>query len=47
LVNHLEGKVTQTMIDKEEMVIKLKSEIVLQKNMLELNEEKFQNKLEM
>jgi hypothetical protein len=35
------------MVDKEEAVIQLKSEIVLQKNKLELNEEKFQTKLEM
>ena len=35
------------MVNKEETVIKLKSEIVLQKNMLELSEEKYENKLEM
>jgi|TARA_B110000285_G_C15131269_1_gene623753 hypothetical protein len=35
------------MVDKEEIVIKLKSEIVLLKNKLELNEEKFKSKLEM
>ena len=47
LVNHLEDKVTSVMVEKEEIIIKLKSEIVLLKNKLELNEEKFQNKLEM
>lgn len=35
------------MVEKEEIIIKLKSEIVLLKNKLELDEEKFQNKLEM
>jgi hypothetical protein len=35
------------MVDKEEIVIKLKSEIVLLKNKLELNEEKNKSKLEM
>jgi len=35
------------MVDKEEAVIQLKSEIVLMKNQLELNEEKFKNQLEM
>ena len=35
------------MINKEEAVIKLKSEIVLQKNKLELSEEKYESKLEM
>jgi hypothetical protein len=29
------------MVEKEEIIIKLKSEIVLLKNRLELNEEKF------
>ena len=38
---------TAVMVDKEEIVIKLKSEIVLLKNKLELNEEKFKSKLEM
>ena len=33
------------MVEKEEIIIKLKSEIVLLKNKLELNEEKFQEKL--
>lgn len=47
LVSHLEDKVTAVMVDKEEIVIKLKSEIVLLKNKLELNEEKFKSKLEM
>ena len=46
MVNHLVDKVTAVMVDKEEIVIKLKSEIVLLKNKLELNEEKFKNKLE-
>jgi len=34
-------------VEKAENIIKLKSEIVLLKNRLELNEEKFQNKLEL
>lgn len=41
LINHLEGKVTSVMVEKEEIIIKLKSEIVLLKNKLELDEEKF------
>ena len=41
LINHLEGKVTSVMVEKEEVIIKLKSEIVLLKNKLELDEEKF------
>jgi hypothetical protein len=28
-VNHLEQKVTQVMVDKEEAVVRLKSEVVL------------------
>ena len=47
LINHLESKVTSVMVEKEEIIIKLKSEIVLLTNKLELNEEKFQEKLEM
>jgi len=35
------------MVEKEEVIIKLKSEIVLLKNKLELNEQKFESKLEM
>ena len=38
LINHLEGKVTSVMVEKEEVIIKLKSEIVLLKNKLELDE---------
>jgi len=34
------------MVEKEEVIIKLKSEIVLLKNKLELNEEKFEQKLD-
>lgn len=45
MINHLESKVTSVMVEKEEIIIKLKSEIVLLKNKLELNEEKFQEKL--
>lgn len=47
LVNHLEEKVTQVLVGKEEAVVQLKSEIVLLKNQLELNEEKFRQRLEM
>jgi hypothetical protein len=35
------------MVEKEEIIIKLKSEIVLLTNKLELNEEKFNEKLSM
>ena len=45
MINHLESKVTSVMVEKEEIIIKLKSEIVLLSNKLELNEEKFQEKL--
>ena len=46
LIDHLEQKVRQIMVDKEEAVIQLKSEKVLLKNQLELNEEKYQSTLE-
>jgi hypothetical protein len=32
LVTHLEAKVTQVMIDKEEIIVKLKSDIVMLKD---------------
>ena len=47
LVNHLESKVTSVMVEKEDIIIKLKSEIVFLTHKLELNEDKFQEKLEM
>jgi len=47
LIDHLESEKTTEKVEKAENIIKLKSEIVLLKNRLELNEEKFQNKLEL
>lgn len=38
LVNHLEKKVTSVMLEKEEIIIRLKSEIVILKNKIELND---------
>lgn len=37
LVAHLENKVTQIMIENEETILKLKSEIVLMKNSIDTN----------
>jgi len=38
LISHLEKKITSTMIEKEEIIIKLKSEIVILKNQIEVND---------
>lgn len=46
MINHLEEKVTAVMVEKEEEIIKHKSEIVLLKNKLEINEEKYAQKME-
>jgi hypothetical protein len=37
--------VTSVIIEKEEVIIKLKSELVVVKNQLELNDQKFTNQL--
>lgn len=41
LISHLENKITTTMIEKEEIIIKLKSEIVLLKNHNESHKNNF------
>ncbi len=46
LVTHLEAKVTQVMIDKEEIIVKLKSDIVLLKDQIASNDRDFQSRLE-
>ena len=45
LIDHLEDKVTKIMLDKEEIIIKLKSEIVLSKNQIEASESTFEQRL--
>lgn len=45
LIDHLEDKVNKVMLDKEEIVIKLKSEIVLFKNQIEASESNFEQRL--
>ena len=47
LVSHLENKVTQIMLENEETVIKLKSEIITFKNQIEQAEEATRKKLEL
>eukprot|EP00347_Sterkiella_histriomuscorum_P013376 403364949 len=46
LISHLEKKVTTVMVEKEEIIIKLKSEIVILKNLIEMNEKKFDTRLQ-
>jgi hypothetical protein len=46
LIEHLESKVTAVMVEKEDIIIKLKAEIVLLKNKLQINQEKFSQKME-
>ena len=45
LIGHLEGKVTQVMVEKEEIIVTLKSEIVLLKASINENEKKFETKI--
>ena len=45
LIEHLEGKLTSIILEKEDIIVKLKSEIVLFKSQLDVNETKFDNKL--
>lgn len=45
LIAHLEGKVTQVMVEKEEIIVTLKSDIVLLKASINENEKKFETKI--
>ena len=45
LIGHLEGKVTQVMVEKEEIIVTLKSDIVLLKASINENEKKFETKI--
>jgi hypothetical protein len=45
-VTHLEAKVTQVMIDKEEIIVQLKSDIVLLKDQIANNDRNFETRLE-
>ena len=46
LVRHLEDKVTKDMIDKENIIVKLKSDIVLLKSNLQQNDLNFSERLQ-
>lgn len=46
LVRHLEDKVTKDMIEKENIIVKLKSDIVLLKSNLQQNDLNFSERLQ-
>ncbi|CDW76064.1 UNKNOWN [Stylonychia lemnae] len=45
LISHLEKKITSTMVEKEEIIIKLKSEIVILKNQMGVNDQRFEKRV--